>query len=96
MTHEDLIKRIEESKFFKKYGCKSWRLCGSSTYIAPITDWAVSKEISIEIDSLVSHNGMTNSFKALYNSLSKDFDLKEWRYCKYDGSCPQQYIIYYN
>ena len=78
MAHEDLIKRIEESKFFKKYGCKSWRLCGSSTYIAPITDWAVSHEISIEI------------------GLSKDFDIKEWRYCKYDGSCPQQYIIYYN
>lgn len=95
INHEELIKRIENSKFFKKYGCKGWRLCGSSTYIAPITDWVENREIVIEIDALVSHSGMTNAFKALFNELSKDFPLDEWHYNKNDGSCPQEYVIYY-
>lgn len=95
LKHEDLLKRIEESKFFKKYGCKHHRLCGSSTYIAPITDWVENKEIVIEIDSLVSHNGMTNSFKALFKEIANEFNLRGWHYSKNDGSCPQEYIIYY-
>lgn len=95
LKHEDLIKRIEESKFFKKYGYNGRWLSGSSTSVAPITDWAPNKEIVIQIDPLVSHNGMTNSFKSLFNELSKDFALDEWHYNKNDGSCPQEYVIYY-
>ena len=95
LKHEELLRRIEESKFFKKYGNDSRRLCGSSTYIAPITDWVENKEIVIEVNPLVNHNGMTNSFKSLFNELSKDFTLDEWQYNKNDGSCPQEYVIYY-
>ena len=100
MTNEqnkgsELIDRIENSKFFKRYGYKGHWMSGSSTIVYPITHWCPNKEIDIQIDPLVSHSGMTNSFKALYNALAKDFELTDWFYVKNDGSCPQEFVIYY-
>lgn len=92
---QKLIEKIEESKFFNKYGYKGHWISGSSTIVYPITHWIPSREIEIQIDPLVSHNGMTNSFKAMFNKLKDEFGLKEWFFVKNDGSCPEEYRIYY-
>ena len=99
MTKEqanELMTRIENSKFFKRYGYDGHWMSGSSTIVYPITHWCPSKEIVIQIDPLADHSGMTNSFKKLYNELAKDFDITDWHYDKSDGSCPQTYTIWYN
>lgn len=94
-VYEQIADCIEKSKFYNKYGCKTPWLSGGSTCVYPITTWVEDKEIVIQMNSLVSPYGRTNSFKALYNELAKKFDLREWRYNKNDGSCPPTYSIYY-
>lgn len=92
----EICKAIEESKFYNRYGAKSGYTSGCSTYVAPITNWIPNKQICIQVDSLANHSGMTNAFKKLYNKLAKKFDIGCWMYNKNDGSCPQEYIIWYN
>lgn len=89
---------IENSEFFKRFCLQSGWMSGSQTYVYPISDWVSDRQIDIQINSLVSHNGMTNSFKKLIKDINKEFGadtILNWWYKKNDGSCPQEYTLYY-
>ena len=95
MNTKILLDKIEKSKFFEKFGMKNPWISGASTYVWPIEHTIDMNRIDIQIDSLVIHKGMINSFKALYKKLEKEFNLDCWFYYKGDGSCPQVFTIWY-
>ena len=92
---EQVFDIIDKSNFFKKFCLKNAWLSGGSTYVYPIEHWIEEKRIDFQIDSLVNHNGMTNSFKSLIKELKKYINITDWFYVKNDGSCPQEYTIFY-
>jgi hypothetical protein len=90
----EIMKLIENSNFFKKFGYKSHWLSGSSTVVYPITDWVPSREIVIQLDSNV-YRGRTQSAHALIKSVEKIMPIKYWGYGQYDGSCPPTLYMYF-
>ena len=93
-AHE-VVKLIEDSKFFKTFGYKGHWLSGSSTVVYPITDWVEDREIVIQLDSTV-YRGRSNSAKALIGKIEKILKIRYWGFGNYDGSCPPTlYIRFY-
>ena len=83
---------IEDSAFFKTFGRKTHRYSGS-TIVYPITDYVPNREVEIELDW--QHRGIISSVKALVKELRKEYPNAHYRFCKWDGSCPDTMKIFY-
>ena len=85
---------IEKSRFFARYGEKNHWTSGSSTTVYPITLWYPSSEIDIQLNG-DDNRGIQQSAKSLIKELSKLMEVTDHFHCKYDGSCPDEYRIYF-
>ena len=88
----EVMKLIENSKFFNKFGYKSHWTSGSNTLVYPITDWVPNRQIVIQLDS-ERYRGRTQSANSLIKSVEKILPIKYWGYGNYDGSCPPTLYI---
>lgn len=84
---------IEESEFFRKFGRKTHWISGGSTVVYPITNYVPNREVEIQLDW--QHRGIISSVKSLVKTLKKDYPNAHYRFCKWDGSCPDEMIIFY-
>ena len=85
---------VRKSDFYKKFAYGGTWVSGSSTVVYPITVW--ENDIEIQLGYRKSFKGRSESFRRLMRKLKKDYPTLTGRLVKYDGSCPDTYVIYFN
>lgn len=89
---------ILHSPFFKKYSRGDTWISGSSTVVYPLTAWwderVYKARFEIRLAGAKSHKGRYAAFRNLLNKLKRRFPGLEGRFFRFDGSCPDIYIIY--
>lgn len=88
-----IVDIIEASVFFKTFGRKMHWISGCSTVVYPISHWKEDRMVEIQLDW--QHQGIISSVRSLVKSLKKDYPNAHYRFCKWDGSCPDTMRIYY-
>lgn len=88
-----IVDIIESSVFFRTFGNGLHWTSGSSTIVYPIQHWVSDRMVEIQLNS--NHRGIISSVRALVKSLKKDYPNAHYRFCKWDGSCPDTMRIYY-
>lgn len=88
-----IVDIIESSVFFRTFGRGSHWTSGSSTIVYPIQHWVSDRMVEIQLNS--NHRGIISSVRSLAKFLKKDYPNVHYRFCKWDGSCPDTMRIYY-
>lgn len=91
---DQIAEIIKTSRFFARYGYKYRWISGCSTEVYPITLWYPSKEICVQVETY-NMQGIHKSAEALVKKLSGLIEITDHYLCKNDGSCPNEYRIYY-
>jgi len=88
---KEIVKFIEDSQFFQKYGYKHHRQV-STTIVYPIQTWVDVREIEIQLDPHSCKQWHHRMFKKLVAQIKEKFgDVVEWySMVRNDGSCPDE------
>lgn len=89
-----IVDIIEASAFYKTFGRGSHWTSGSSTIVYPIEHWVSDRMVEIQLDP-GHRRGIISSVCSLVKSLKRDYPNASFRFCKWDGSCPDTMRIYY-
>lgn len=89
-----IVDIIEASRFFKTFGYGAHWQSGSTT-VYPIQHWVSDRMVEIQLDPWKDGRGVISSVRSLVKSLKEDYPNASFRFCKWDGSCPDTMRIYY-
>ena len=92
-TALEISAMVAESGFFSRYCCHGTWVSGCGTDVHPITVW--KRSIDLQLDGRVPAKGRSAAFHSLMRRLKRRFPWLRGGFVRYDGSCPDIYVIWY-